>query len=295
MRTPIINTPSTDSDNFQYSYVDEERACSHEGRSKEHSSYEAIEEVRQPEVYNMESKRSSRCNESNLGSHPDSNKIPILQDYFHYHNPVERSSHGAVPVEPQELNVSPDSSNTTQRGSPSGTSQRSFGLPVPIGSPNFPNISQKGSLSRTPQSSLPSVPSLRSASKDSDHSLNYFPKFDKASFRKPGIPPGLTIPDLSSLSLQDGASGYDISEEHLPTEAFFDPAFQSALKSAKGLAGSIDDQLARCAVAHSSNSDLHKIWAAAKKKRNFDFPVTRTIGIAGDSAAGILYYGTHGF
>lgn len=81
-------------------------------------------------------------------------------------------------------------------------------------------------------------------------------------------------------------ASYDVTDEIPPSEPYFDPAFQEALKKGTQLAGSIAETLGRSGLAHTVGSDLHKIYSTAKDLEGFQSPATRTIGIVGDSAAG---------
>lgn len=79
---------------------------------------------------------------------------------------------------------------------------------------------------------------------------------------------------------------YDVKDETPPSEPYFDPVFQEALKKGVGLAGKIAARLEQCELAHKVDSDLYKLRRSARELESFESPATRTIGIVGDSATG---------
>ncbi|KAI9879730.1 MAG: hypothetical protein M1830_007515 [Pleopsidium flavum] len=91
--------------------------------------------------------------------------------------------------------------------------------------------------------------------------------------------------DIYAPSDQDRAF-YDVKDEKPPSEPYFDPAFQEALKKGVGLAGKIAARLEQCELAHKVDSDLYKLYRSARELESFESPATRTIGLVGDSATG---------
>lgn len=94
------------------------------------------------------------------------------------------------------------------------------------------------------------------------------------------------LPSIGRLILDKDDDPYDIREEPLPDEPYFDHNFQLALKSATDLAGKIRETLGRCTLAENLASDLSRLLATARKLEHHDSPESRTIGIIGDSASG---------
>lgn len=170
--------------------------------------------------------------------------------------------------------------------------QVASGLIVPITSRDLFNATPRPSPRGTPRTSLSEVPSLSPSSKNIEQSSSS--ALDPRKRNSKSLDNSLDVVTVSFGRLDvnnqpnrnDQPTGYDVSKEELPAGTFFDQGIQDALKSAKKLAGSIDDQLSQCALAHTPNSDLYKIREAAKKHRNFDCPAKRTIGITGNSGEG---------
>lgn len=95
------------------------------------------------------------------------------------------------------------------------------------------------------------------------------------------------LPDIGRLSLDNDEDPYDVGEEPLPDEPFFDHNFQSALKSGIGLARNVGKILGKCVLAQDETSDISRLLRTAKRHEGFDSPESRTIGIIGDSSSGI--------
>lgn len=160
-----------------------------------------------------------------------------------------------------------------------------LGAGTTIISSEFFNATPRGSPRSTPRATLSrqTTPDFRPGSNQSTGSRGgrQEPSSDQA------------FPDISRLSFEE-RGGYDIKDEELPSEAFFNTTFQNALKSAKKLARTIDRELAQCALASRPGTDLFRIWKSAQEMQNFDCPETRIIGIVGDSASGKLTWRTKG-
>ncbi|KAL8782106.1 MAG: hypothetical protein Q9213_005676 [Squamulea squamosa] len=92
--------------------------------------------------------------------------------------------------------------------------------------------------------------------------------------------------DMQQLHLDDAPLSYIVRDEPLPTEPFFSKDFQKCIKSGKAMANDVYVSLGTCSLATQSSPELGRIRASADKLRNFESPVTRLIGIVGDSAAG---------
>ena len=94
---------------------------------------------------------------------------------------------------------------------------------------------------------------------------------------------------LDDLGLEDGDSfmQYDVNKEPLPPTPFSRRSYQDALKAGKALAADVYNSLSRCDLARDPTTQMYKIRCRAEVLRKFDNPVSRKIGIVGDSAAGI--------
>lgn len=81
---------------------------------------------------------------------------------------------------------------------------------------------------------------------------------------------------------------YTAEAETLPEGPDFDSTFQNALKSAVGLSRTVYNGLCELSLARSTDYSLHKIMNTAKNLQNFASPVSRTIGIVGDTGNGTI-------
>ncbi|KAL8773729.1 MAG: hypothetical protein Q9209_001497 [Squamulea sp. 1 TL-2023] len=93
--------------------------------------------------------------------------------------------------------------------------------------------------------------------------------------------------DMQQLHLDDAPLSYKVRDEPLPTEPFFSKEFQKLIKSGKAMANDVYVSLGTCSLATQSSPELGRVRASANKLRKFESPVTRLIGIVGDSAADI--------
>ena len=100
-------------------------------------------------------------------------------------------------------------------------------------------------------------------------------------------PHGLTnvVNSLSSSRLQVSEE-YDVDDEELPSDPYFNPSFQEALKIGTYIAGSIEDALRTCTLSQDPESQLHKLVNTSNQLRNFQTPSVCTIGVVGDSGVG---------
>lgn len=92
--------------------------------------------------------------------------------------------------------------------------------------------------------------------------------------------------DIDACSGSGDKVFYDVKDEVPPSEPYFDPAFQKALKNGLQLAGKVGACLQQCDLAQKVDSDLHKLFKTARELESFESPATRIIGIVGDSATG---------
>lgn len=152
-----------------------------------------------------------------------------------------------------------------------------LGARTTIISSEFFNATPRGSPRRTPRASL-----SRQATPDFGLGSN---QSTGSNGERQESSSDQAFPDISRLHLEE-QGGYDVEDEQLPSETFFDPTFQKALKSAMKLARKIDSELAQCALASRPGTDLFRIWKNAQEMEKFDCPETRIIGIVGDSASG---------
>lgn len=177
-------------------------------------------------------------------------------------------------------------------------------LTVPITSRDFLNATPRPSPRGTPRASLSKAPSTSLASDNIEQSSSG--SVDSRAINGGTLGSCLDVatavansqstvkdrPTGNNLSTgNDQSAGYDIERELLFNADFFDPKFQNALKSAKKLTGSIDDQLSQCALVDGPSSDLFKTREIAKRYRNFDCPAKRTIGLVGHSGEGKSTFG----
>lgn len=98
------------------------------------------------------------------------------------------------------------------------------------------------------------------------------------------------LPDLGALSLESEEAQfvpYNVDAEALPPNPCFDRDYQQALMKAKRLAGDVCNHLSQCGVASRVDTQLYKIKQRALQLNRFDSPASRTIGVVGDSAAGM--------
>ena len=222
-------------------------------------------------------------------------------------------AHDGLPKQLANLEISRSykSDNTDQNVAPELPELPELpGLPelpeliVPITSRDFFNATPRPSPRGTPRASLSNVPSMSSSPENIEQSSsgsvdsrernggtlgNCLDVATAVSNNQSTVQDRPTGNDLSTGN--DQSAGYDIAGELLYNADFFDPNFQNALKSAKKLAGSIEDQLSQCALADGPSSDLFKIREIAKRYRNFDCPAKRTIGLVGDSGEGKSAFG----
>ena len=96
----------------------------------------------------------------------------------------------------------------------------------------------------------------------------------------------LGLDDLN-LEDEDNFVQYNVNEEPLPPTPFSKRNYQNALKAGKALASNVSNSLSRCDSAKDTTTQLYKLKCRAEVLRKFDNPMSRRIGIVGDSAAGI--------
>ena len=80
---------------------------------------------------------------------------------------------------------------------------------------------------------------------------------------------------------------YKVENEVLPNEPYFDQGFQKALKTALIFTDTVSYQLKQCQLAQIRNSNLNKLLRVAEELKDFEPKKRRTIGLIGDSAAGV--------
>ena len=98
------------------------------------------------------------------------------------------------------------------------------------------------------------------------------------------------VAEMHHLHLGNGPRIYNVGDEALPLEPFYDKEFQTCLKSGKAIADSIHASLGACSLTIQSDSELGRLRASADRLRFYESPATRRIGIVGDSAAGAIKY-----
>jgi hypothetical protein len=86
-------------------------------------------------------------------------------------------------------------------------------------------------------------------------------------------------------SIDDKNEGRNGSHEVFASEPYFNNDFQKSLKDGLHLAKTISQCLEKSNVP-KTDPGLNKILKTARDLSRFDTSVTRTVGIAGDSAAG---------
>ncbi|KAI4126304.1 MAG: hypothetical protein LQ338_003813 [Usnochroma carphineum] len=91
---------------------------------------------------------------------------------------------------------------------------------------------------------------------------------------------------MRRLSLAQHPKPYEVENEDLPSEPFFDKDFQYCLKSGKELVGAIPTDLTQCSLSSQSNSELSQLRKSADEMKSFESRAVRRVGIVGDSAAG---------
>ena len=104
-----------------------------------------------------------------------------------------------------------------------------------------------------------------------------------------GSPVNITS-KLAQISLRNEASNngtpYRVEyDEALPNEPYFDQDFQRALKAAVQLTKTVSNELRQCQPPQNSN--LFKLLRGADELQDFAPKTRRTIGLIGDSAAGM--------
>jgi hypothetical protein len=82
--------------------------------------------------------------------------------------------------------------------------------------------------------------------------------------------------------------GYNIRNERPPSEPYFNPKFQEALRTGKVVSELIENTLRQCELAHDTSSQVYQLIRAAEELRKFEAPAVCKIGIVGDSGAGKL-------
>jgi hypothetical protein len=106
---------------------------------------------------------------------------------------------------------------------------------------------------------------------------------DSRARRHSGSPSGRS-------TYSEGESGLGEQDEEEPAQPFFDEQFKLALKGGVSLAGEIADTLARSELVADTSSHLHLLWKSATALRSYKSPITRVIGIVGDSGEGSSHH-----
>ncbi|KAL8905916.1 MAG: hypothetical protein Q9171_006480 [Xanthocarpia ochracea] len=86
------------------------------------------------------------------------------------------------------------------------------------------------------------------------------------------------VAEMHHLHLGNGPRIYNVGDEALPVEPFYDKGFQNCLKSGKAIADSIHASLGACSLASQSDSELGRLRASADRLRYYESPATRRIG-----------------
>lgn len=80
----------------------------------------------------------------------------------------------------------------------------------------------------------------------------------------------------------------DLDDEDPPDTPFFDTEFQATMKATNALVERLTSVLKEGHLAHKSSSGLQKLSQEAEGLCHFDCPATRTIGLVGESGAGMV-------
>lgn len=111
----------------------------------------------------------------------------------------------------------------------------------------------------------------------------------RAKGKSNNVEEGLDITSgLGSLNLGPDESDYDVREEPLPREPYFNRGFQRALKLATATASDLHSSITSHGRSHESLPELYKQLETSKRLGTYASNASRTIGIIGDSASGKL-------
>ena len=88
---------------------------------------------------------------------------------------------------------------------------------------------------------------------------------------------------------------YNVASERRPDERIFSPAFQSALEETKGELRELSLAIWGCTAAHQAGTGLYALRQQGQSLSEFEPTRTRTVGLVGDSGAGMNPTGAGNF